>query len=169
MNATYNTSADPEQRIADLERQLAEREAELAECKAERDEVLRRETATAEMLQVINASLGNLQPVLDAMLERAVRLLGAAFGMLYSYDGESVGFLAHHGVPDAFAEYRAKNALIVRSGGSTARLLATKRPVHVADYRELEHYKSGHRSARALGDLGGARTVLWVPFLEMRQ
>jgi two-component system, NtrC family, sensor kinase len=62
--------------------------------------------------------------------------------------------------------FRAKNPLILRPGGSVARLLATKRPVQVADYRELEAYKSGDPSARALGDLGGARTVLWVPLLK---
>ena len=43
-----STLANPEQLIADLQRQLAE-------CKAERDEALEQQTATAEVLQVINA------------------------------------------------------------------------------------------------------------------
>ena len=64
MSATPdNTIANPEQRIADLERQLAV-------SNAERDEALAREAATAEVLQVINSSPGDLTPVFDAMLSR---------------------------------------------------------------------------------------------------
>src|SRR3954464_14102282 len=101
MSATADsTLADPHELITDLQRQLAA-------SNAERDEALARETATAEVLQVINSSPGDLAPVFNAMLDKAMHLCGASFGILRTVeDGRFYG-VASRGVPAAFAEFLA--------------------------------------------------------------
>src|SRR5204863_6452 len=121
-------------------------------------EALDQQTATAEVLQVINSSPGDLAPVFDAMLDKALRLCEASFGVLRTYDGERFRLAATHGVPSAFLEYYASHDTgIYGPGTGPARLLAGERIVHVSDLIATEPYQRGDPDRRALVDLGGAR------------
>src|SRR5215472_14352994 len=152
MSATPDsTSANPEQLIADLQRQLAEREAELAEAREQ-------QTATAEVLQVINASPGDLAPVFDAILERAHILCGAARGALSLYDGEYFRVVALHGYSEAIAEvvrqpFSGNDFLLQLPGGAPY--------VHVPDIQAFGSEVTDP-VGRAVVE-SGARTWLGIP------
>src|SRR5712671_379815 len=137
-----NTLADPEQFIADLQRQLAECKAErdkaqrdLNETKTERDEALAERAAIAEVLGVINSSPGDLAPVFDAMLERAVRLCEFDFASLWTFDGNAFHPVASHEVPDLFWQY-----LQDHTPPAFARALAGERLIHIPDVQRISAY-----------------------------
>src|SRR5204863_3715948 len=151
-----DTLDDPRKALANLQRELAARTAE-------RDEALAQQAAVAEVLGVINASPGDLGPVFDAMLEKALNLCGAAFGILLTYDGDHFRHGALHSIPAAYAEFMREHPPIYGPGTAPGRLAFGERLVHVLDMMDTEAYRSGDPNRRAIADLAGARTLVAVP------
>src|SRR5229473_4448078 len=81
-------TALPKDVVADLRRRVAELEQRLQSSLAERDEAIAQQAATAEVLQAINASPGDLAPVWDAIVDKATRLCDADGGALWLVDGD---------------------------------------------------------------------------------
>ena len=133
---------------------------------AEQREALEQQTATTEVLGVINANPGNLAPVFQTILDKAMRLCGAAFGSFYIYDGERAHVAAHRGVPAAYIEHRANNPPLPRPGSSFATIWASRRPIQILDSKTMDNYETGETAARAMVDLGGIRTLLTVPLVK---
>ena len=124
-------------------------------------EALEQQTATAEVLQVINSSPGDLAPVFDAMLERSVQLCDAAQGVLRTYDGEFFNFVAVRGEPRLMELARQQGSIRIRPVGPFGSLVEGERVVHFADIRRSEVYRKNPH-ARASIDLGGGRSWLAV-------
>jgi GAF domain-containing protein len=159
--------------VADLRRQLAERDAALAACAAEREEArgetreaLDHRRATAEVLQIINASRGDLQPVFDAVLQHAVRLCEASHGNFLTRDGDIMRVVASRQVPEKFAEFLARNPLRFDPDTLAGRVMRERSTIHTVDVTLDPAYLARRPLAVAGVELGGARTVLVVPLLK---
>jgi GAF domain-containing protein len=74
-------------------------------------ESLEQQTATSEVLKVISSTPGDLEPVFAAMLERAVRIADAKFGLIYRWENNTLNLVATHNAPPAYAEYRRRSPL----------------------------------------------------------
>ena len=147
---------------ARLLNELRQRTDDLSQRTADLTEALEQQTATSEVLQVISRSPGDLEPVFASMLENAVRLCDAKFGIMNFPEPGGIRPAATHNVPEAFAILRDR---VVNFGPKhpLTRAATTKQVVHIPD---LELYADEDAVMANFRELTGARTILHVPMLK---
>src|SRR5579864_1610594 len=142
---------------------LAKLRRELAESRAERDEALARESAVAEVLQVINSSAGDFAPVFNAILDNALRLCGAAFGNLLIYEN---GY--YHAIVGVYSDARSGEQELAPPPfkpppqGALRRIMDGESIIFIEDVRlEIAHGYHTHQF-RELMDAGGYRSMFYI-------
>ena len=146
-NARKESTSGPS--VGDLQKQLDALSGELKEAREQ-------QTATAEVLQVINSSPGDLAPIFDEMLQKALGLCGAAFGQLVTFDGVVFRAAAWRGYEPG------PSATTPLPGMALHQLVHGEQIVHIPDITADDVYRSGNPVRRRLADEYGGRTAIWV-------
>ena len=134
---------------------------------SELHESLQQQTATADVLKVISSSAGKLEPIFNALLENAVRVCEAKFGLLQLSEGDGFRTVAMHDVPSVFAEKRRREPFFLPApGGPMGQIVGTRRVAHITDITTVQGYTEGNQQLMDLTELGGARTMVGVPMLK---
>src|SRR6266568_4427179 len=138
-----------------ISREVLKREAEAVK---REEEALEQQRATAEILRVMSSSLAQLQPVLDAIAERAARLCDASNGTIILSNGDALYMQAHYG---PLAGQIGTKLPIDRTSVS-GRAFIEGHPLHVDDLSQAADFPLGSQMAARLG----IRTFLAVPLVR---
>jgi GAF domain-containing protein len=142
---------------------------ELRQRTADLSESLEQQTATSDVLRVISSSQGELEPVFQATLEKAVRICDAKFGNVYRWDGDALRLVASHNTPLSLIEERRRTPFRPSRKTPFGRVLSERKTVHVVDAAAEEAYIERSPSIVAAVELGGIRTYVAVPMLKNDQ
>jgi GAF domain-containing protein len=142
---------------ANLRKQLDDRSRELRNA-------LEQQVSTSEVLELISRSTFDLEPVLESLLEKAVRLCSADKGLIYKQDGDVCRFAASSGHSAEFVEkIIQRNPILQDRSSATGRAVLERRAVHIHDILgDLEYrWSPDHRGEEEMH-----RTILAVPMLR---
>jgi signal transduction histidine kinase len=140
-----------------------------AELEKKLAEALEQQAATSEVLQVISRSPGELQPVFEAMVEKAVRICEAKFGNLFLYEPHAFRHVCAIGEQSAFLEWLRREPTIALSNHPhvpLAKLARTKEVTHIVDLKAERGYIERDPRVLALVKSASIRTMLLVPMLK---
>ena len=124
----------------------------------ETKDALEQQTAVAEILRVISSSPTDVQPVLDAIAERAARLCDASSASMYLIDGNALKHLASKGPsPDPV---NIVDTLPIDARSVSGRALLERKTIQV---RDMLAEGSDYPLSLDLAQRYGHRTVLVMP------
>ncbi|MCZ6563795.1 MAG: GAF domain-containing protein, partial [Deltaproteobacteria bacterium] len=123
-------------------------------------ESLEQQTATGEILQVIASSPTDVQPVLDAVAQSAMRLCEGYDAVIFRVDGNIFRRWAHKGPITVGILERTINR-----GSIVGRAILDRQVIHVHDVAAPEH-ETEFPEAKAPWKVTGIRTALAIPLLR---
>jgi len=143
------------------------KETKVARLTRELHEALAQQTATSDVLRAISSTRGELEPVFNAMLEKATRICEATFGNLFLREGHSFRAVAVHTNKQGY-DLRRNPVIDLREnpGVPLERLVNTKKIIHISDLRADQSYIGKNDRMISLVETAGARTFLIVPMLK---
>ncbi|HEX5864244.1 MAG TPA: GAF domain-containing protein, partial [Casimicrobiaceae bacterium] len=127
-------------------------------------EALEQQTAVAEILRVISSSPTDVQPVLDAIAERAARLCDASSASMYLTDGVTLRHLASKGPAAEPVTY--VESFPINRDSISGRALLDRKTMQIRDMlAEAAEYPMSAEIARSYGH----RTVVVTPLFREGQ
>jgi two-component system, NtrC family, sensor kinase len=128
-------------------------------------ESLQQQTATADVLKVISSSPGELEPVFQAMLEKATQLCEAKFGVMFRFADGVFRATSWLGNPPAYI-IEQPHIVSEHPHNPLTQIVSTKQPVHISDLTKEQAYIGRNPRIVALVETAGARSLLVVPMLK---
>src|SRR5215813_11683723 len=132
----------------------------------ELQESLEYQTAASDVLQVVSSSPGQLQPVYETMLARALRHCDAKFGGLFRYEDGAFRGVAGIGVPQGLLLETDEGAANPTANLDLKSLVTNRQPIHAPDLRQNAGYLAGDPFIVGAVERGGARAALLVPLVK---